>query len=693
MSFLQQYLSEQSQYRTAHPSLHRRYFVFTLLLTLLLLAGIGTPTKLQAQTSTPPRNATPQNTESPNQDDEDGPVLLTGKVTYTNPFFTVGVAAPLIILEDQAGFVDRNPSFLIPRASQTLGQITSDFLESPFTYSLSLPIEPQGTLRDVDHDGTDETGVMIFAVAYWTNKFGDPFLEERDLFGGGWSTAYASTRATEEASRNREIIGGKLLVYAPDAKQDFSSGFGDDGLLFTEDDPTAPLAAGYTVVNLDTQPFTLDRNRYQTIDLIEPDFAALTNYSKLGYADAFDALVEKLRHEYAFTDYKGIDWDALAVKYRPLMVNADASHSRTDYLRALRDFSFEIPDGHIQGPILTTETRILTEGGIGLTLAELDDGTIIAAYLTPSGPAASAGMRLGDTILTLNDQPIADYVSSTIPLNGPFSTEHAHRLQQLRFATRFKIGAPVTISFTRPDRDAPIEAALVAIAERDSFNEPDPPQSGYELPLSYEALANGYVYVQISSFFDNDLLTIQLWERLLSTLNRLQSPGVIIDLRNNGGGSGFLADQMAAYFFDKPLQLGNTAQYNPETDDFYFDPRTIERYYLPPADLRYDGPLAVIVGPNCSSACEFFAYDLSLEKRAAIVGHYPTAGLGGSISQLWMPEQVVFQYTSGRAVDTNGNIHIEGIGVVPTVRVPVTAETVFDSNALLNAAVEYLDSQ
>ena len=97
------------------------------------------------------------------------------------------------------------------------------------------------------------------------------------------------------------------------------------------------MPQGYTVVNLDTQPFSLDRSRYQTVDLIEPDFAALTDYSGLGYAAAFDALIEKLRHEYAFTDYKGIDWDTLAAQYRPLMVHAEADKSRSDYLRALRD--------------------------------------------------------------------------------------------------------------------------------------------------------------------------------------------------------------------------------------------------------------------------------------------------------------------------------------------------------------------
>src|ERR1051325_11415333 len=59
--------------------------------------------------------------------DEGGPVSVTGKVTYTNGFFTAGVDEPLVILEDEAGFVDRNHGFEIPEKSQVLGKITSDF--------------------------------------------------------------------------------------------------------------------------------------------------------------------------------------------------------------------------------------------------------------------------------------------------------------------------------------------------------------------------------------------------------------------------------------------------------------------------------------------------------------------------------------------------------------------------------------
>ena len=34
--------------------------------------------------------------------DEGGPVSIIGEVEYTNPFFTAGVAEPIVILEDQA---------------------------------------------------------------------------------------------------------------------------------------------------------------------------------------------------------------------------------------------------------------------------------------------------------------------------------------------------------------------------------------------------------------------------------------------------------------------------------------------------------------------------------------------------------------------------------------------------------------
>ena len=101
-----------------------------------------------------------------------------------------------------------------------------------------------------------------------------------------------------------------------------------------------------------------------------------------------------------------------------------------------------------------------------------------------------------------------------------------------------------------------------------------------------------------------------------------------------------------------------------------------EAIMIPPrAELQYSGPVVVMVGPNCASACEFFSYNMTINNRAAIVGQYPSEGAGGSVEDFLMPEDITVQLTIGRAVGVDGTIHLEGTGVVPDVRVPVTLDT------------------
>uniref|UniRef100_A0A7C1JUV6 PDZ domain-containing protein n=1 Tax=Caldilinea aerophila TaxID=133453 RepID=A0A7C1JUV6_9CHLR len=654
-----------------------------LLTVLFLLAFVLTPAALlQAQNEEPPL------AEIVN--DEGGPAIVRGTMDYSNPLIALGVAQPLIVLEDQAGFVDRNKGFIFPKESQVLGQILGDFFDPPFEWTLSLPIEPQGTLRDVDNNGREDTGVMVFAIAYWTNIFGDPFLEQRDQSGGGWSTAFATTRAATDPSGKGEIIGGKLIVWAPDDQQGFPSGFGEDGKLFTEDDPIVRLPAGYTIVDLDTDPFTFDRSRYPEMVLIEPESLTLDDFSNLSYTEAFDAMIDLFRRKYSFTELKGIDWDAKAAEFRPRFEEAEANNDALAYRRALRDFIWSIPDGHLSGPFIQQDFVEATRGGIGIAIRDLDDGRTIVNFVTPDSPADRAGIQRGAEILTWNGQPIDDYVDSIVPFSSPFSTDHVRRLQQLRYATRVRIGEEVEITFKNPGDEEVQTVVLTGEAESESFriSSFNVGRTGAELPVEFRLLDNGLGYVKIYSFSDNELLTVQLWERMMQTLNRLQVPGLIIDMRQNGGGSGFLADQMAAYFFDEPLELGQTGYYDESLGDFYFDPDQVDRFYLPDESLRYRGPVAVITGPNCGSACEFFTYAMTQQDRADVVAHYPTAGLGGSQNLFLMPEFEYLQISIGRPVDMEGNIIIEGVGVPPTVRVPVTEETLFaEGDPLLETAI------
>ena len=634
--------------------------------------------------------------------DAEGPKIISGEVTYTNPFFTEGVAQPLVILEDQSGFINRDRQYVIPVESQVLGQITSDFYTSPFTYSLALPAEPNGTLHDVDNDDVREPGVMVFAVAYWTNTWGDPYLERRDLGGGGWSGAYASMRVSDDPEMYLEVVGGKYLVYAPDDAQQFPSGFGEDQKLFTEDDPIMDLPAGWSVVDLDRSPFSIDRSEEPTIDLIEPESTALDDFSGLSYTEAFDRMLEKFQNEYAFTELKQIDWAARGEEFRPHFEAAERNNDPHAYVLALRDFIWSIPDTHVglaDFSPLARDYFYETGGGLGLAIRETDDGRIIANFILPGGPADLAGIEWGAEILSLDGQATAELVAANVPWESPYSNPIIERLEQLRYAVRFPADkGQVEVRFRNPGGSEQT-ATLDVVDERESliFSSPYFGQSAAALPVEYEILPSGFGYIKLNSFFDNGVLTIQIWERALQFFNENEIPGVILDMRVNGGGWGWLASQMAAYFFDEEIVVGNTALYSESTGEFYMDPGDERRMIPPRLELQYHGPVAVLVGPACISACEFFSYNMTIGDRAVIVGQYPTNGAGGSVEQFLMPEELYVQMTIGRAVDTGGEIHIEGTGVVPEVRVPVTLETLertaSGEDVILEAAEDALSQQ
>lgn len=634
--------------------------------------------------------------------DEGGPAIISGALTYSNLLFTVGVSEPLIILESEANFVDRNLHGDLPIESQVLGQITSDFYTSPVNYTLSLPEIPNGPYRDVDNDGEEDQGVQIYGIAYWQNVWGDPYLEPRDLYGYGYSSAYASMRTSPNLSEVGEVIGGKYVVYAPDDQQGFPSGFGADGKLFTEDDPTVRLPAGYTTVDMDTDPFTFDRSREPVIDLIEGEGSELDDYSTMSYAEGFQALIDQMREEYAFTEYKSLDWDALEAEFLPRFEQADADGDTYAYLLALSDFGAAIPDTHVGSSAsnyISSEFLANNPGGLGMAIRELDDGRVVVNYLLPGGPAEEAGIELLAEIKTFNGEPIADALDAVVPASTfSFGVEHTRRLEQLRQLLLSPVGTEVTVTYQNPGDDSEQEATLTSIDEQDSYDFSSPEESvedaTFNLPVEYKLLDSGYGYVSINSFADNDRLSIQIWERLMTTLNQQGTTGLIIDMRHNTGGSGWLADQMAAYFFDDALDLGNAEAYDDAKGEFYLDPNAEVYFYPPEEQFRYHGEIAVLVAPTCISACEFFTRDMTLQDRATIVGQYPTAGGGGGIKAVLLPEGIYFQFPVARNLDAEGNIIIEGVGIIPTVKVPVDEETVVTTeDVILNAAIEYLNEQ
>lgn len=105
-------------------------------------------------------------------------------------------------------------------------------------------------------------------------------------------------------------------------------------------------------------------------------------------------------------------------------------------------------------------------------------------------------------------------------------------------------------------------------------------------------------------------------ERLLGELKRDKVDGVIVDLRNNGGGSLAEATDLTGLFIDKGpvVQVRNAAGQVEEEED-------------PHPGMAWSGPLAVLVNRASASASEIFAAAIQDYGRGVIVGE-PTFGKG-----------------------------------------------------------------
>ena len=72
------------------------------------------------------------------------------------------------------------------------------------------------------------------------------------------------------------------------------------------------------------------------------------------------------------------------------------------------------------------------------------------------------------------------------------------------------------------------------------------------------------------------------------------------------------------------------------------------------------------------------------------MGTYPSAGVEAEVSrgQFLLPEGMSLQIPTGRFLNPDGSLFLEGSGVQPTVRVPITPENVLSTDDVELKAAE-----
>jgi carboxyl-terminal processing protease len=244
------------------------------------------------------------------------------------------------------------------------------------------------------------------------------------------------------------------------------------------------------------------------------------------------------------------------------------------------------PHSSLLPPDAFEDLQIDTKGkftGIGIHIT-MKDGFVTVITPIEDTPAFKAGIKPLDRIVQVDDQPIKDLRQAVNMMRGPRGTK-------------------VKVSIMREGLKEPMDFELI----RDDI----PIISVKELDLR-----PGYSYIRLSQFSGS---TSQELEDKLKKIESGPVPvkGLILDLRNNGGGLLNAAIEVSDLFLEKGKILSIKGRNKTSTKEYMATPNSVSRNY----------PIVVLINGATASASEIVAGALQDQNRALILGT-PSFGKG-----------------------------------------------------------------
>jgi carboxyl-terminal processing protease len=329
--------------------------------------------------------------------------------------------------------------------------------------------------------------------------------------------------------------------------------------------------------------------------------------------------------------------DAYSNYVATLPAGLSASAAAADVQSGMADSVHEQHTHYLSPAIMQRFLSVVGGGqqavGLGIRLGSEPPGLI--TEVAPGGPAAAAGLQAGDVVVRADGK---DLSSADTPAIAAALTGAA--------------GSTVSLSIDRGG------GPITIVATRGPY---------YFPPLESRILPDGVGYVRLADFVISGT-TLPNGTELLSDLDRrldeLDAQGaqtLVLDLRNNGGGSVQTADSILGRF------LSDTSRSVRE-----FDQRGHETFELASGRMRpRQLPMAVLINGGSASASEVTAVALRDAHRAVLVGQR-SAGAVASSELLPLPGGGGLQIAVAAATAAESGADLDGVGVTPDVLIGQT---------------------
>jgi len=305
--------------------------------------------------------------------------------------------------------------------------------------------------------------------------------------------------------------------------------------------------------------------------------------------------------------------------------------------------------------------------GIGAVLQQEDEFTKVAR-LVPAGPADKQGeLRAADRILSVGQDE-----------NGDMTDVVGWRLDEVVDLIRGPKGSVVRLEIAR-GRDANEERKIVSIV-RDKVKLEEQAAQSQILELFYDGALHKLGVIDIPAFYadfeamqrgdPNFRSTTRDVARLISDLQNQRIEGLIIDLRDNGGGSLQEANALTGLF----IESGPTVQIRHSNE-------RVERKQKFRSEGYYSGPLVVLINRLSASASEIFAGAIQDYRRGIVVGSQSFGK--GTVQSLTSLNHGHLKLTESKFYRISGD-STQHRGVLPDVEFP----TLYDPTEVGESALD-----
>lgn len=299
--------------------------------------------------------------------------------------------------------------------------------------------------------------------------------------------------------------------------------------------------------------------------------------------------------------------DAISKKYARYF-ERELQEDRGDFFEKYFNSITEIFDPHTNymAPKKKEDFDIDMSGsleGIGAVLSE-DEGYIKVVQIVPGGAAwRQKELEVDDLILTVSEGESSDEPVDLVGMRVDDAVRYI----------RGKKDTVVKLHVKKPDgsrKTVPIKRDVVVIGA--SFTKSS--------VLEIEGLNMKVGYINVPKFYREFGGEVNCTKDVRDELKRLKSQnvdGVILDLRNNGGGALTDAKEMSGLFIEK----GPIVQIRDQNEE-------IDVLTDTDTSVEYNGPLIVLINRFSASASEIVAAAMQDYGRAIIVGGENSHGKG-----------------------------------------------------------------